>query len=289
MKVGFGYQVVRYPQNIKVGNGEYVQANYKGTVMLLVKAGNKTRKIKLLDVLFVPNLKYNLFSVSKAAARGNKVEFTRSECRIVDTFSREVIVSASKVGNLYHLDCSDRDQNQRQPVKATPRKDMEKALLSVRENNFKEEMMRRLSSIERENIDLEERLDKFEGNNNSVSYKFEENNNSISYSFKEDVSQNQTACDNGGLINFLKNNRGDKFCFESEIEDSSDEESGIEYNSEDQTVISKEEENEIELEFAEVFEESTENCFQIGPQESDAQGEDKNMETQMRQMRRNIA
>ena len=142
--------------------------------------------------------------------------------------------------------------------------------------------MRRLNSIERENIELEARLDKFEGNNNSVSYKFEENNNSVSYSFKEDVSQNQTACENGDLINFLKNNRGDKFCFESETEDSSDEESSTEYNSEDQKVVSKEEENEVqeELNFEEVFEESTENCFQIGPQESDAQGEDKNMETQ---------
>ena len=54
------------PQRVKVGNGEYVQANYKGSVKLKVRSGkSKTRKIKLQEVLFVPKLKYNLFSVSK--------------------------------------------------------------------------------------------------------------------------------------------------------------------------------------------------------------------------------
>ena len=261
---------LRYPQNVKVGNGEYVQANYVGTVMLLVKAGSKTRKIKLLDVLFAPSLKYNLFSVSKATEKENKVEFIKSGCRIVNRLSRELIVSASKEGNLYYLDCLDRDQNQRQKMRITPRKEMEIALLSVKENNFKEEMMRRLSSIEKDSMDMEIRLNKFE------------EGNSLSYSFKEDVCQNQTACENGDLMKFLENNRGDKFCCESEFEDSSDEGSDMENNlEENQSVLSKEEENELELHFEEVPEESILDSVHESYIEY-AQGEDENIEIQKR-------
>ena len=43
---------LRYPKRVKVGNGEFVHAKYKGSVKLTVKAGNKNRKVKLHNVLF---------------------------------------------------------------------------------------------------------------------------------------------------------------------------------------------------------------------------------------------
>ena len=285
-------QRLRYPQNVKVGNGEYVQSNYKGTVKLVVESGRTTRKVKLCDVLLVPNMKYNLFSVSKAAELGKKVEFTRSGCRIVDISSGEMVVSASKVGKLYHLDCLDRrDQSQIQKTRVTPRKEMEIALLSVKENNFKEEMMRRLNSMEKDKINLELRLDKFEEENRELRQdKFEEKNRNVSYLFKEDVCQNHA---NGDLMNFLHQNKGDKFCFES---DSDGEESdmlqddyeGHQAVSRNEVEESSDAEGIFEESFEEKFQESFEQSFKDSFEESDIEctsEEDESVESQQKENR----
>ena len=144
------------PKNVKVGNGEYVKAKFKGSVKLLVKSSsNGTRKVKLHEVLLVPKLKYNLFSVSKVAQLGKKVEFNQSGCKIIDNSSGETIVCAAKVGELYHLDCTySREKDQRSKMNVPARRGMETALLSVKENNFKHEMMRRLSSIDSDKIKI---------------------------------------------------------------------------------------------------------------------------------------
>ena len=47
-------------KNVKVGNGEYVQAQFEGTVKLKVRCGYKMTVFKLSNVLYVPELKYNL-------------------------------------------------------------------------------------------------------------------------------------------------------------------------------------------------------------------------------------
>ena len=57
----------------------------------------KVRQCKLLSVLYVPDLAYNLLSVSKATSHetGNKVEFFNDGCNIInkkfegDCFSKE--------------------------------------------------------------------------------------------------------------------------------------------------------------------------------------------------------
>ena len=59
--------------------------------------------MQLLKVLYVPNLFYNLLSVSKAAETGNTTKFTRTGCDIIDR-RRKVIAFATKVGNLYYLE-----------------------------------------------------------------------------------------------------------------------------------------------------------------------------------------
>ena len=96
---------LRYPQQVKVGNGEFVEAKHEGSVRLLVKSGSKVRPVELLRVLYVPDLKYNLLSVSKSAELGKKVEFMRWGCRIVDIATGQTVVTASKKGQLYYLDC----------------------------------------------------------------------------------------------------------------------------------------------------------------------------------------
>ena len=54
------------------------------------------------NVLFVPDLSYNLLSVSKAAQNGKKVEFGEEGCKILNNKCK-VIATAEKVGNLYLL------------------------------------------------------------------------------------------------------------------------------------------------------------------------------------------
>ena len=76
---------LRYPKQVQVGNGECVEARHEGSVKLLVKSGAKVRPVELLHVLYVPELKYNLLSVSKSAELGKKVEFTKRGCRIAIT------------------------------------------------------------------------------------------------------------------------------------------------------------------------------------------------------------
>ena len=49
---------LEHPKRVKVGNGQYVQACSEGTVKLSVKVGHVIRKVKLHNVLFVPELKY---------------------------------------------------------------------------------------------------------------------------------------------------------------------------------------------------------------------------------------
>ena len=66
----------------------------------------------LYNVLYVPELKYNLLSVSKAAKFSKRIVFNKNKCHIVDCSTEETIGSASKVGELYYLECTTREEEQ---------------------------------------------------------------------------------------------------------------------------------------------------------------------------------
>ena len=142
---------LRTSQKVKVGNGEYVEAHSQGTVKLILKSRNKTqtRKVQLQNVLLVPELKYNLFSVSKAAELGKSVVFNKHGCNIVDNATKNVIGSGRKVDSLYYLECEEGNNE------SSCLRGMKKALKSVKQNNFQEEMMRRLAMIEEDNKSTE--------------------------------------------------------------------------------------------------------------------------------------
>ena len=65
----------------------------------------KVRQCRL-SVLYVPDLAYNLLSVSIATSHetGNKVEFFNDRCNIINKNSK-VIASAKKIGDLYFFEC----------------------------------------------------------------------------------------------------------------------------------------------------------------------------------------
>ena len=55
------------------------------------------------DVLHVPRLSYNLFSVSMATKRDKTVRFGRTKCQVLD--KNKLVAIAIKVGELYYLKC----------------------------------------------------------------------------------------------------------------------------------------------------------------------------------------
>ena len=58
----------------------------------------------------MPDLSYNLLSVLKAVEAEKVVEFDEISCRILDA-NRKLITAATRVGNLYYLNClTDRQQ-----------------------------------------------------------------------------------------------------------------------------------------------------------------------------------
>ena len=64
------------PLNVEVGDGRTLSAVGKGSVSLKLKLpNNKIKTCVLEDVLFVPELAYNLLSVSQATEGGKKLFF----------------------------------------------------------------------------------------------------------------------------------------------------------------------------------------------------------------------
>ena len=93
---------------VQVGDGKTLNATGRGTVTLLtILPGGKHKKCKLKDVLVVPQLSYNLISVSKAAQVGYSVSFGDNECKITRA-NGAVIAVGVRVGCLYHLDFQQR-------------------------------------------------------------------------------------------------------------------------------------------------------------------------------------
>ena len=89
---------------VEVGDGRTLDAIGSGNVVLYTKIpDDKVVRCVLKDVLYIPELAYNLISVSKVSETGKKVQFTENICSIYDADDK-LTANASKVGNLYILD-----------------------------------------------------------------------------------------------------------------------------------------------------------------------------------------
>ena len=114
---------LKQPLEVMLGDGYALEATGRGTVVLeLTKVGGKASRCKLHEVLphEVPDLLYNLLSVSKAATAGKVVKFTETGCEILDS-NKKVIAVAIRVGSLYHLNC----QADNEQIKAAVNKSKE--------------------------------------------------------------------------------------------------------------------------------------------------------------------
>ena len=67
------------------------------------------------DVLYVPKLSYNLLSVTKTSESGKIIKFDDTSCQILNKRDRLIAV-ATKMGNLYYLQCKEVEKNQQMNV-----------------------------------------------------------------------------------------------------------------------------------------------------------------------------
>ena len=79
------FQEFEEPENVAQRDGRVVKALGSGRVhMNMLFPGIEAKKAVLYDVLYVPKLTFNLFSVRAAVAKGNAVEFVPKDCCIWD-------------------------------------------------------------------------------------------------------------------------------------------------------------------------------------------------------------
>ena len=79
-------------------------AKGEGIIEIKFEINGNLKTRKLHNVLYVPNLSYNLLSVSMAVKSGKTVEFSENECQIMSK-KLKPIATARKIGNLYYLNC----------------------------------------------------------------------------------------------------------------------------------------------------------------------------------------
>ena len=98
------YTVLEKAECVTIADGTKVQVVGKGSVKLRVKVGrDKQRNVTVNDVLHVPNLNANLFSVKAATQRGFVVQFGHTRCWLKDKYG--IVHAMGTIKNkLYYLD-----------------------------------------------------------------------------------------------------------------------------------------------------------------------------------------
>ena len=96
---------LQQPLEVSLGDGHSLEARGRGDIHLTMKLSTgKSKNCTLHNVLYVPELSYNLFSVTRAAEAGMSTVFDKVGCEI-QSASGEVVATATRVANLYKLAC----------------------------------------------------------------------------------------------------------------------------------------------------------------------------------------
>ena len=90
-------------ETITVANSQHIKSEGVGDGYLYCKVSDKTNKIPINDVLYVPTLNSNLLSVKKLTKQGIVVKFEGDNCSILkaDTTYAEGKITV----DLYQLSC----------------------------------------------------------------------------------------------------------------------------------------------------------------------------------------
>ena len=92
------------PLNVTLGDGRNLQGVGRGNIVLTMNLSHgKMESCTLHDVLLVPDLAYNLLSVTAASKKGKVTSFSEMRCEIRDSKSK-LVASGHREGSLYYLD-----------------------------------------------------------------------------------------------------------------------------------------------------------------------------------------
>ena len=97
------------PERIKVGDGFYLTATMGGNIKLKLEVNGEIKTCTLRDALYVPELSYNLLSVSKATDSGKQVIFEGNKCEIKNR-REEILLQGSKHRGLYYVNTAKEDK-----------------------------------------------------------------------------------------------------------------------------------------------------------------------------------
>ena len=104
------YEELYRPEEVTLGDGHIVEAAVKGTILLNIAINNeKTQTCKLSDVLYAPELSYNLLSVSMVIKAGKTVKSSSVGCEIIDK-EQNIFATATKIGSLYYINYDQRNE-----------------------------------------------------------------------------------------------------------------------------------------------------------------------------------
>lgn len=95
------YEAFSTPWKVKVGNNAYINAKGRGTVNVSCLVNGKWHNNHITNVLFVPEIAHNLFSVSAATDKGFTYRAEKSKC--VFLRGRKVVAVGEKLDKLYKL------------------------------------------------------------------------------------------------------------------------------------------------------------------------------------------
>ena len=99
------YQEFTKSQSVKLGDGRVVDALGIGNVKLKMTFKlSDVKNVTMYDVLYVPKLSGNLFSVGAATKRGNTVQFRKSRCYIRGKSGTLQGMGTQRADGLYQLD-----------------------------------------------------------------------------------------------------------------------------------------------------------------------------------------
>lgn len=89
-------------KQVVVGDGKRLKVEGIGDINFLAFDGSEYVPSVMCNVLFVPDLKANLFSPVRAIDRGNTVLTNESECKFL--YKNKVVAQAKRIGSLYVMD-----------------------------------------------------------------------------------------------------------------------------------------------------------------------------------------
>ena len=102
------FNILKQTQEVVLGDGNSLKAVGRGTVTLELSVSHGKKSCILKDVLYVPNLTYNLLSVAKSTEVSDKAVFGKSKCEFLK--GGKVVATGKRLGELYYLECENGKQ-----------------------------------------------------------------------------------------------------------------------------------------------------------------------------------